>query len=104
MAAWLAGIDKVRAPVVPEYLKAWIPLERALVVPMYTPVWQAGFLIVEPCAATRTRLRKLTQIAVQFALEIETADRQYRHQVLQEVVQTTTGRSIPVWLAQRRAG
>jgi hypothetical protein len=104
MAAWLAGISKVRVPIVPEYLKRWIPLERAMVIPMYTPVWQAGFLIVEPSMVNRERLQELTEIAVDFALELETADRQYRHQTLQEMVHESTLRSVPFWLAQRQAG
>lgn len=104
LAAWVSGIDTMRLPIVPLYLKAWLPFVKAVVLPIYTPVWQAGVLIADSTKIDRRRLAELTELAAEVALELETADRRYRKQVLREMVDTSKGRTPSYWFARRRAG
>jgi hypothetical protein len=95
MAAWLASVHGPRAPIVPEHLKLWLPFERAVAVPCFTPAWQAGVLVTDSEAVDNPRLRSLTELAAEVALELETADRYHCRRVLREVVDTKNAQRIP---------
>ncbi|MBI5532252.1 MAG: hypothetical protein HY898_06040 [Deltaproteobacteria bacterium] len=103
LAAWVSGIETTRLPFVPLYLKAWLPFVRAVVVPIYTPVWQAGVLIGDSTRIDRRRLGELVELAAEVALELETADRHYRQHVLRELAESPGGRAPAHWFARRRA-
>ena len=78
LGAWLpqAG-DGTRELAVPAYVRRWMPIDRALVVPIQT-LDTMGWIAVPFVGATREQVRRLEEIASSVALDLDRADRSER--------------------------
>ncbi len=80
LSSWAHGFSRGSVASVPAYLTPWFPCGSVIVVPISTPDWDAGVLIVSrKCAVFATEIRSL---ACDLALRLELADRRTRIQAL----------------------
>lgn len=86
LAAWLQPVQDSGPIDVPAYVKDWFPVSRVAVVPMRTPCWTAGWMVVSLEQLTRTRVRDLEELGAEAAVAIETADRRSRLATLRMAV------------------
>jgi hypothetical protein len=80
LLAWLHAFTRPTLTEVPMYVRAWFPMDSVIVVPVCTPDWHAGTLVVtKPCAAQAAAIRAF---ATDLALRLEQADRRARISLL----------------------
>jgi len=80
LTSWVHTVARSCVVDVPAYLTGWFPHDRVVVVPISTPDWDAGVLVVtRACAKHATEIRSL---AADLALRLEHEDRRSRIEVL----------------------
>lgn len=76
LASWTCTLEDGCIADVPTYLAPWLGgARRALVVPLQTPIWRAGAIVVAAARFDRAALHDLEQYALDVALQIEGANR-----------------------------
>jgi hypothetical protein len=73
--AWLADLGDAEQGLVPTFLAPWLRPVAHAIVPIASPGWCAGHLLVPVQALTRTSLYTLRDRAFELALAVEEADR-----------------------------
>ncbi len=73
--AWLGDLGDLEQGLVPLYLSPWLPPVAHAIVPIASPGWCAGQLLVPVRALTRASLHALRDRAFELALAVEEADR-----------------------------
>lgn len=74
---WTRAVSVAATVPVPLLLQAIVPVGSALVVPIASPVWTAGALVVSGGSLLDARLTLLRSVAADIALRLEAADRAY---------------------------
>ena len=78
LGAWLPQAGDTACELeVPAYVRKWMPVDRAIVVPIQA-LSTVGWIAVPNAAKTLDLLRKIEQIASAVALELDGADRRTR--------------------------
>ena len=80
LTSWVHGVARSCVVDVPAYLTAWFPHDRVVVVPISTPEWEAGVLVVTRACAKRAM--EIRSLAADLALRLEREDRRSRIEVL----------------------
>lgn len=75
LRAWVKSVEEPSIIPVPMLLQHWLPIGTAMVLPMFTPAWRAGAVIVSATWATQSRLGPLRSLAAEVALKLEEAHR-----------------------------
>jgi len=75
LLAWTSHANMPRAPKVPEYLRGWLPFDRAVIVPMDSEVRRFGALVVDSSLIDRGRFEALCVLADELADACARADR-----------------------------
>jgi hypothetical protein len=75
LLAWTAHATIPRAPRVPEYLRSWLPFDRAVVVPMDSDMRRFGALVVDSAIIDRGRFEAMCVLADELADCCARADR-----------------------------
>jgi len=76
LTSWTHGFTRSALAEVPAYLAPWFPSAHAIVVPIFTPDWEAGVLVLSPGCADRAP--EIRALAADLALRLEQADRDGR--------------------------
>lgn len=76
LTSWLHSFTRSSAVDVPMYLSAWFPCDRVVVIPLSTPDWDAGALVVTRACALRAA--EIRSLAADLALRLEQEDRRAR--------------------------
>ena len=78
LGAWLPQAGDTACELeVPAYVRKWMPVDRAIVVPIQA-LSTVGWIAVPNAAKTRDLVRKIEQIASAVALDLDRADRRTR--------------------------
>lgn len=75
LLAWISNHRVPRAVRIPDYLTAWLPFDRAVIVPIDADGRRIGAFVVDSTRVDRGRLEALTLIAKDVADRAATADR-----------------------------
>lgn len=76
LSLWLQVTETTSLCTVPPRLRAILPAEKALVMPLLTPGGLVGAVAISPPCTSRRTLRKLEALAEDLALELELRERQ----------------------------
>jgi hypothetical protein len=80
LSSWAHAFARGAAVDVPAYLIQWFPCRSVIVVPISTPHWDAGVLVIPRSAARHAEA--IRSLACDLALRLELADRRSRLQAL----------------------
>lgn len=75
-ASWLTLLDAPQVRAVPTYLNPWLPLEKALVVPLVVDGHHRGALVLESAALSRVEVRRIEDLARQLSETLRDFERQ----------------------------
>lgn len=75
LLAWTAHANMPRAPRVPEYLRPWLPFDRAVIIPMDSELRRFGAIVIDSGAIDRGRFEALCVLADELADCCARADR-----------------------------
>lgn len=73
LVSWVGALDHVAIATVPRFIEPWMPKRTALVVPMRSPAWLAGAIVVGRAALAH--LDALQSLAAELAVRLEGVDR-----------------------------
>ena len=62
-ASWLTVLDAPRVQRVPTYLLPWLPIPKALVVPLFVNDCHRGAIVVEVSLLSRSEVEKISKLA-----------------------------------------
>ena len=72
---WAGRASKSNLLAVPSRLRSWLPIGSAAVVPIATPAWSAGGVVLPSGPLLMSRWASLRAFAAEVALRLERADR-----------------------------
>lgn len=75
LLAWTSHAHIPRAPKVPEYLRSWLPFDRAVVIPMDSELRRFGAIVIDSAVIDRGRFEALCLLADELADWCARADR-----------------------------
>lgn len=74
-ASWLTAIDATRVQAVPTYLLPWLPVPKALVMPLVVDGCHRGAIAVDAASLGRTEVRQIEQLAQRLSGKLQDFER-----------------------------